>query len=214
MKRVSMIVFGASGRTGIELIHQALFQGHHVTAFVRRHASLRDVLDPNLLVIEGDLNNLGQVRNAMRGRQVVISTLGVSKTLHHDPDVVKGIFTITQAMKEENIHRMIYLSVFLANARPRQFSFFVDKILSRLIRKEIDDHEVKEKIVSDNVKVYTIVRATRLTNKPLTGNYHHGEMIAIRNLLPSVSRANVAHFILKQLEQGAYTNKAAFVTED
>jgi len=212
MKRMDIIIFGASGRTGFELVRQALFQGHSVTAFVRKQGRLRLLDDEDLLVIEGDLNDPEQVRVAMRGKHAVISALGVSKTLHHDPEVVKGVATIVQAMRAENIHRLIYLSVFLAGSKPGQFSFFVEKILKRIIHKEIHDHEAKEKIIYEHATGYTVVRATRLTDSPLTGKYRHGETIAIRNFIPSITRADVAHFMLKQLGDGTYVNKAVLVT--
>lgn len=209
---MDIIIFGASGRTGFELVRQALFQGHSVTAFVRKQGRLQLLVDENLLVIEGDLNDLEQVRVAMRGKHAVISALGVSKTLHHDPEVVKAIATIVQAMRAESINRLIYLSVFLAGSTPGQFSFFVEKILKRIIHKEVHDHEAKEKIICGHTGAYTIVRATRLTDSPFTGKYRHGETIAIRNFLPSITRADVAHFILKQLGDGTYVKKAVRVT--
>ena len=208
---MDIIIFGASGRTGFELVRQALFQGHRVTAFVRKQGRLQTLNDENLQIIEGDLNDAEQLRVAMRGKQAVISALGVSRTLHHDPEVVKGIAAIVQAMKAEKINRLIYLSVFLANAKPGQFSFFAEKILRRIIHKEVDDHEAKEKMVC-GAGAYTIVRATRLTDHPFTGQYRHGEAIAIRNFLPAVARADVAHFMLQQLGDGTYVNKTVFVT--
>jgi hypothetical protein len=115
-------------------------------------------------------------------------------------------------MRAEGIGRLIYLSVFLADSKRGQFSFFVEKILKRIIHKEVLDHEAKEKIICAHVGAYTIVRATRLSDSPFTGKYRHGETIAIRNFLPSITRADVAHFILKQLGDGTYVNKAVLVT--
>ncbi len=209
---MNIVIFGASGRTGTELVRQALAQGHRVTAFVRNQARLRHIHHQNLTVVEGDLNNAAQVSSAMRGNHAVISALGVSKTLRHDPEVVRGISVIVNAMEKEKIDRLVYLSVFLAYAKPRQFSFFVHNILRKIIRKEVLDHEQKERLIRERVKAYTMVRACRLTDKPFTGNYHHGETIAIKNFLPSVPRADVAHFMLSQLADTTYLNKPVLLT--
>src|SRR5262245_57924131 len=121
---MNLIIFGGSGRTGVELIRQLLHLGHHVTAFVRERKRLAHFQDKHLTVIEGNLTDIEQVRAAISGKDVVISALGVSKTLHHDPTVIQGIATIVKAMELENISRFIYVSVFLAYSKPGQFSFF------------------------------------------------------------------------------------------
>jgi hypothetical protein len=209
---MNIIIFGGSGRTGAELIRQSLKQGHRVTVFTRKQLKRSHIEDENLTVVKGDLNNMEAVRAAMVGKNAVISALGVSKTLHHDPEVVKGVATIVKAMKAENIKRCIYLSVFLAQSKPGQFSFFVNNVLKRIIGKEVRDHELKETLIRDHVKEYVIVRAVRLTDEPATGNYRHGENIAIKKFLPSITRADVAHFMLQQLVNPTYMNKAVLIT--
>ena len=49
---MNILVFGASGRTGRELVKQALAQGQTVTAFVRHPASF-DLAHPQLKVVQG-----------------------------------------------------------------------------------------------------------------------------------------------------------------
>ncbi|MBX2925002.1 MAG: NAD(P)H-binding protein [Chitinophagaceae bacterium] len=211
---MDIIIFGASGRTGLALVQQALSLDHTVTAFVRQKSKMGTINHKNLHVIEGDILNLEQVKAAIAGKDAVISALGVSKTLHHDPVVIDGIATIVKAMKDEGVNRCIYLSVFLACNKSGQFSFFAEKILKRIIGKEVNDHQIKEQLIHRKVDHYTIVRAARLTNKPFTGKYRHGENLELKAFLPSVSRANVAHFILQQLTPAAYINKAVLVSEN
>lgn len=209
---MNVIIFGASGRTGLELVRQSLQSGYKVTAFVRQRVQLDKFRDKNLTVIEGDLSNTKQVREAVSGKDAVISALGVSKTLHHDQKVIEGLATIAKVMKEQGISPCIYLSVFLAYSKPGQFSFFANNILKRIIGKEVSDHEVKEKLIRDQVQQYIIVRSARLTNKPLTKRYRHGENLVMRTFLPSISRADVAHFMLQQLIASEYNNKAVLLT--
>ena len=204
---MNITIFGASGKTGSILVNEALRKGHHVTAFVRQ-ASRINLRHKNLQVVEGSLKNMDQLRSALAGKQAVISALGVSKTLHHDPEVIEGISHIVQAMAKENVPQMIYQSVFLTETGPGEFSFFVRNILKRIIRKEVEDHRVKEKLIREAVTNYTLVRPVRLTNGPFTGKFHHGIMIASTDFLPSISRADVAYFMLQQLTDETYRNKA------
>jgi putative NADH-flavin reductase len=54
------VVFGASGRTGILLVQQALEAGHHVTAFVRTPSRL-PIQHERLIVVAGDVMNRADV---------------------------------------------------------------------------------------------------------------------------------------------------------
>jgi len=204
---MNITIFGASGRTGLLLMDKALQQGHQVTAFVRQ-ASRVTVRHPRLQVVEGSLENIDHLRRALTGRQAVISALGVARTLQHDPDVIEGIRNIVQAMSKEAVPRFIYQSVFLAHSRPGEFSFFARNILRRIIRKEVEDHEVKENLVQEGVQNYTIVRPVRLTNELFSGKFHHGVTITSGEWMPSISRTDTAHFMLQQLEDKTYLNKA------
>lgn len=205
---MNIIIFGASGRTGSLLVNQALQQDHHVTAFVRQ-ASRITQRHSNLQIVEGSLKNKNLIRKIVRGTQAVFSTLGVSKTLQHDPEVIEGIKNIVLAIAEEEENlRFIYESVFLSGSKPHEFSFFTQKILRRIIRKEVEDHEVKEELIRKGLNNYTIVRPVRLTNEAFSGKFQHGTAITSGEFLPSIPRADVAHFMLQQATDKTYVNQA------
>ena len=50
-----------------------------------------------------------------------------------------------------------------------------------------------------------------LTNGPGTGKYRVGEHLELRGV-PRIARADVAHFILTQLESSAYLRKTALIS--
>jgi hypothetical protein len=204
---MNITLFGASGRTGLILLKLALQQDHHVTAYVRQTSRI-PLRHQNLQVIEGNLKNVDLLRKALAGNDAVISTLGVSKTLQHDPEVVQGISNIVEAMAKEDVPHFVYQSVFLAGSQSDEFSPFVRKILKRVIRKEVEDHQVKEEIIRDGVEDYTIVRPVRLTNGCFSGKLYHGISITSSEFIPSISRADVAHFMLQQLADRTYRNKS------
>src|SRR2546428_8116376 len=60
--RVRVLVIGATGGTGRQLVQQALDQGHQVTAFVRRPSKL-PVQHPNLRVVKGDVLDYASVES-------------------------------------------------------------------------------------------------------------------------------------------------------
>src|SRR5664279_3711905 len=73
--RLRVLVIGATGGTGWQLIQQALTQGHQVTAFVRNPAKLQ-IEHANLRVVTGDVLDYASVESAMRGQSAVLSALG------------------------------------------------------------------------------------------------------------------------------------------
>ena len=70
--RLRVLVIGATGGTGRQLVQQALDQGHQVTAFVRNPSKLQ-VEHANLRIAKGDVLDYTSVESAMRGQSAVLS---------------------------------------------------------------------------------------------------------------------------------------------
>ena len=72
---MKLFVIGATGRTGQEIVQQALDRGHHVTAFVRSPESIA-LKNERLTVLKGNAMAESQLFEAMQNHDAVISTLG------------------------------------------------------------------------------------------------------------------------------------------
>jgi putative NADH-flavin reductase len=72
---MKLFVIGATGRTGLEIVHQALARGHHVTAFVRSPESIT-LRNERLTVLKGNVTDENQLFNAMQSHDAVLSALG------------------------------------------------------------------------------------------------------------------------------------------
>jgi putative NADH-flavin reductase len=110
---MKIIVFGATGKTGRQVVQQALDAGHDVTAFVRDPARLQ-LDDPRLRVAAGQVT-VGQaaVTAAVDGHDAVISALGSSQTLRgmRSPMIMsQATPVIIQAMTETGVDRLVFLS--------------------------------------------------------------------------------------------------------
>lgn len=73
---MNLIVFGATGMVGRQLIQQALFNGHHVKAFGRNVFTENLPEDDRLELVQGALFDAGQVYNAVKGCDAVLSAIG------------------------------------------------------------------------------------------------------------------------------------------
>ena len=203
---MKILVFGASGATGHYLVSQALEKGHQVDAFVRDPSKLK-IENINLSVIQGDVSNVQQVQDAIKGHDVVISALGASTPLKRNFVLIKGIENIVEAMTKFHVERLVYQSFMGVNENRKELGFLLDRIVPLLLKSAIQDHEVKENIIMSSNLQWTIVRCPTLTNGPFTGKYIHGERIQSASILPSLSRANVADFMLKELQEKKYIKK-------
>jgi hypothetical protein len=111
-------------------------------------------------------------------------------------------------MAQANVKRLVYQSTFLVAQNRHELGFFVNKVLPFILGQEIADHEQKENIVRASNLDYTIVRPSTLTNGPITEKYRHGERILSSSLISPISRADVAAFMLRQLSDTTYLDKA------
>lgn len=199
-------VFGASGRTGRELVTQGLARGLEVGAFVRdpsRLPAARDQLD----VIPGALDDPDALAAAVAGSDAVVSALGVGRPLRSDPEVVEGVRGIVAAMQRTGARRLVYLSFVGVRDSRRRAGPLIRHAAWRVLRHEVADHEAKEAIVAGSGLDWTIVRAPVLTGGPPTGSWRAGEDVAA-GALPRLPRADVARFMLDQISDDRFVRRA------
>jgi putative NADH-flavin reductase len=208
---MKIVIFGASGATGKVLVAQALDAGHHVTAFVRTPSKL-EITHTALQIVQGDVKDSAAVETAIAGNDVVLSALGVGRPLRHDPAVIEGIRNVTRVMEQSGPTRLIYQSFLGVAEGKAQVGFVLGKIMATLVvRNEVADHEAKEAIIRSSKLDWTIMRVVGLTKGPHTGLYRHGVDIRARSLVPTISRADVAEFMLSQLTDRTYVRKVVAV---
>jgi putative NADH-flavin reductase len=208
---MKLLIFGASGATGIHLVEQALTGGHEVTAFVRDERKL-SISHPKLSQIQGNVGDAKSVQKAVAGQDAVFSALGAHRVYQFDPIVVNGLTYIINAMSDLKVKRLIYLSTMAVEATRGQAGFVIRALAPTLLRYEIRGHEIREKIIQDSSLQWTIVRAPILTNGRLTETYRTESNLHSKQFATKLSRADVAHCMLAQLNQGYFIKKAVCVT--
>jgi putative NADH-flavin reductase len=204
---VRVLIFGASGATGRELVARSLALGMEVSAFVRDPAGI-GTTPGDLRIVVGELDDADRVAASIASQDAVVSALGVGRPLHSDPAVVDGIGRIVEAMERSRVRRFVYLSFAGVHQSRRRAGLLIRHAVWRVLRHEIADHERKEELIARSGLDWTIVRAPKLTDGPPTGAYRSGEEITAGTLLPRLSRADVAEFMLRQLTDATFIRKA------
>ena len=202
-----IVVFGASGNTGTQVVRQALDAGHLVTAYVRDPTRL-SIAQENLRIFQGDISNAPLVGEAITDQEAVLSTLGAQSPFKYDRVVVEGMSHILRAMESQDVKRLIYLSVAGVNEARRGAGFLIKYIAPWLLRTEVRGHLERENMIRKSSIDWTIVRATTLTNGPHTGEYRTGVNLQSRSFMAKISRADVADFMVNQITSRQYIRQA------
>ena len=191
---LKLLVLGATGATGQLVVSQALAAGHEVTVFVRDRAKVAE--HPRLRVITGNLQETSPLADAMRGQDVVVSALGRGYSFKSERLIERSVPVIIAAMKSAGVSRLVFTSALgVGDSFPD--APLVPRLFFRtLLRGIYADKAIGDDLIARSDLAWTIARPSKMTDGPLTGRYHSGEHLPLSRA-PSISRADVAHFLLQ-----------------
>ena len=203
---MKIVVFGGSSGTGLNVVEQALAEGHEVTAFANIPPAVT-IQNPHFHFIHGNVFNPADVEAAIVGQDAVICTLGV-RPGSTKPVCSKGTENIIAAMKKTGVKRFICQSGFMVAAldgEKREVSWFLPMILPFFpkVKTMFADKVIQERAIEQSDLDWVIVRPARLTDTPRTGRYKVGVPLSM-GLNAKIARADVADFMLKQVNNDKY----------
>ncbi|MDB5307979.1 MAG: 3 beta-hydroxysteroid dehydrogenase/Delta 5--_4-isomerase [Gemmataceae bacterium] len=202
-----ILIFGATGRTGRQLVAQALKRGHAVTAFARTPGKLT-LHDSRLTVIRGDVRIAESIHPAVPGPDAVLSALG-TRSLRPTTLLSEAARRIVHAMEVHGVRRILWQSSLgVGETRGQLGPLYNWLLIPLLLRRVFADKERQEAILRATPLDWTIVQPAALTPGPRTGTYCAGPGAAAGQLFPRISRADVAHFLLEELEQRRHVRQA------
>ena len=206
---MNIAVFGATGKTGLEVVKQALEGGHQVTAFVRDSARL-EIENGNLAVITGDVFDESTVTEAVKGQDAVVCALGAGSDLKKTTVRANGTVNIIKGMKKNNVKRLLVVTAMGVGESWDTLSVINKFFFAVLLKSSREDHEAQEAAVKESGLDWTIIRPSGLVDTPRTGVYDFGENIPAKT--SKIARADVADLILKELEQNANIGKSLTIS--
>src|SRR5919205_357625 len=209
---MKLTIFAATGGIGRQVLEQAVAAGHDVTAVVRNPKKL----SRQVRIVTADLASAdpATLESAVAGSDAVLSALG-PRSAHETRIASQGTRAIVQAMRATDVRRIVVVSAapigtVPSPGRPKPprhdqgDGFFMRNLFGPLVkaalRKHYADLALMEDVLRDSGLDWTVVRPPRLTDGPLTGTYRTAYGQNVRGGI-LVSRADVAHYMLRALEQ-------------
>jgi putative NADH-flavin reductase len=195
---MKLFVIGATGRTGQEIVQQAVERGHHVTAFVRSPEAVI-LSHERLTVLKGDATDENQLSEAMQSHGAVLSALGPREVFKPSSLLHDSALATTRAMQRSRVKRLLILSA------AAHFPGIPNRIVSFILRNHMHDSLAMEKVVQNSDLNWTIARPPRLTQEQYA-KYRSREGGAPQRGF-SLSRKAVAAFMLDAIEQKKHFQK-------
>jgi putative NADH-flavin reductase len=172
----NVVVFGANGRTGHLIVHEALRLGYDVAAAVRTPDRFPPIPTGDLpaagtlSVVQADVRDPGSVQAAVEGRDVVISAIGAAGR-HPDNLYSDAARAFVAAMEETGADRLVAITSSGVHQGDPNFPWWYRNLISPLVKELYDDMRLMETIVGHSGVDWTFVRPGRLQDEPPTGNY-------------------------------------------
>lgn len=209
---MKLSIFGSTGRTGLQLVSQALEQGHEVTALARSPEKL-DQKHEKLEVVEGDVMDLVSVERAIQGQDAVLCSLGMPNIMDKSRLRANGTKNIVRIMEKRGVKRFICQSSLGAGDSRKLLPFRYKYLIAPLFMRHLySDHNMQENSIRKSQLDWIIVRPGVLTDGKLTGSYKHGFAADDKTVTHEISRADVADFMLRQLAEDTYLHKTPCIS--
>ena len=204
---MNILIIGATGGTGRELVQQALDLGHSVIALVRKPGKMK-ITHERLSILQGDVLEYESVASSVKNADAVLSALGHKRWFIKTSILSGGTKNIIKAMKENNIKRFVCeTSLGIGDSWGKLGLYYTFFVIPVIVFFYFLDKGKQERAIMESDLDWIIVRPGQLTNGRKRGAYRHGLNIGSYVRTVSISRADTAEFMLKQLTDDTYVRK-------
>ncbi len=207
---MKMVVFGATGGIGGQVVAQALAAGHQVRAFVRDPAKAN--LPDQMEVVAGNITDADRVTQAIAGTDAVVWAIGASRNSAEDVTIAEtGARNVVAAMTSQGVRRLVAVSgagiTVVGERKPisgRLMSLIVRVAARHVYEAKRREYEIFRAADLD----WTLVRPPRVTPGEPTGRVVVGPDLASL----AVTQGDVAAAMVGVLEDQSTFHRTPFVS--
>jgi putative NADH-flavin reductase len=206
-----VLIVGATGGTGRQLVEQALERGHVVTALARDPSALR-LEHPRLTVVRGNVLDYPSVEAAVRGQDAVLSALGHKQFFRPTRTLSEGTRNVLRAMDAHRVRRFVCeTSLGVGDSAGRLGLYYTFFVIPVILQFYFWDKARQERLIAASSVDWIVVRPGALTSGAKRGRYRHGRSVGSLLGTVKISRADVADFMLNQMSDNTYLKTASGV---
>ena len=211
---MKLLIIGATGATGRQLVQQAIAQGHQVTVLVRN--SVKAHFASPVKMIEGNVLDVASLKNAVAGQDAVISALGsaASGPFKEMTLLSEGTRHLATAMHAAGVRRLVSISGIGAGDSKGHGPWFYNWLIQPLVLRGVyHDKTRQEEIVRGSGLDWTLVRPAILSNGPAKGLGAVRTITVLKGAhVGTIRRADVAAFCLQELTDRRFLRQAPVIT--
>ncbi|SIQ43656.1 Putative NADH-flavin reductase [Peribacillus simplex] len=197
---MNILILGATGRVGGQLVTYSLQDRHHVSVLVRTPGKF-GMNNANLTIIQGNVLNKDDIVRAMHGIDVVFSALNTDGTT----TLSESMPLIIEAMENEGIQRIITIGtagILQSRTTPNTLRYQSRESKQRSTRAAKEHHKVYEMLKQSNLQ-WTIVCPTYLPDGESVGTYRvEGDFLPENGV--EISVPDTAEFAFSQIKSSDY----------
>mmetsp|Transcript_7928 Transcript_7928/g.21694 ORF Transcript_7928/g.21694 Transcript_7928/m.21694 type:complete len:245 (+) Transcript_7928:63-797(+) len=232
-----IVIFGATGGTGLEIVYQALQKGHHVTVLCRDPSKLlvppasghaesgKHLVSPRLHVVVGDATKASDVASALESTSLpitsVVVALGGKFGVKKRSVLATATKNIINAMKANDARkaRLLVITSIGAGDTEHLVPFDFKVIKATLLRAEFADKNSQESLflapgAPGSDLSFTIIRPPSLVDKPPVGMPSILDDNQKRLKTAHATRADVATICIKAATDATWEHSGKAVNID
>jgi uncharacterized protein len=199
---MNILVFGATGQVGLQVIQQAVWRGHTVKAYGRNVFDIK-FTDEKLELVKGTLFDEGEVLNALKGCHAVISCIGGAFD-GADKARSLGMKNITQQMQKTGVKRIVAVGgMGILNADENTLIIDTENYPPEFIPVG-NEHRKAYEYLQQSLLDWTFVCSPNILNDGPTGNYITSKDYPPQPNKMNISAGDLAQFMLNELEKNEY----------
>lgn len=209
---MKILLLGATGRTGQQVVREAVKRSHAISAIARDPEKLKDF---PIEITRGTPYDYATVERAITGCEAVINTLNVSRKsdnpwapLRAPKDMISQSCTnALQAMEQASITRFVALGTIGAGRSWKNAPFILKLIVSvSNLRFAFRDHGRQEELLEHSAMDYTVCRAPMLS-ETINDTGAAATPEGVKPVSAKLSRNSAAEFFLTIIENNEHVRE-------
>ena len=195
---MNIAIIGAGAGIGLQSVTQALKIGHIVTALSTNTNQIPN--HPNLIKINGSATSVIDLKNAIKGSDAVLITVGTKnkKATTLFSDIASTLIQVTQDLNFSS--PVLVITGFGAGESKKYLSFFMKTVISLFLKDQYINKTKMEEIITNSALKWEIIRPGMLTNHDATLAYKAISGLQKGMKVGKISRADVADYLINEAE--------------